>query len=294
MFKLLQLPLAFASSQGCTMTNVTNIDSLNALMGLTQANKTISQASQRLSTGLRVNSVADDVGGLAVANDLKTQISSYNSVLTNLAEGSAVTQTVDSALTEIVDILDYMRVAAVSAESDTITAAERTAYTSAITAYVTAISNISTNATWNGTSLMSTASTMDIQTGVNSGNSTTISFKKITTASASLAIDSLSLTTAENAVLAVASIDAALATVNTYQTYINAMSNVMDSQYNVASDTVMNYSAAYGNIMNADYAAETAKLAAAQIQRDGAAAMMLQSTNLDRSLVDYLLKSVSN
>jgi len=276
------------------MTNVTNIDSLNALMGLTQANKTISQASQRLSTGLRVNSVADDVGGLAVANDLKTQISSYNSVLTNLAEGSAVTQTVDSALTEIVDILDYMRVAAVSAESDTITTAERTAYTSAITAYVTAISNISTNATWNGTSLMSTASTMDIQTGVNSGNSTTISFSKITTASASLAINSLSLTTTANAVLAVASIDAALATVNTYQTYINAMSNVMDSQYNVASDTVMNYSAAYGNIMNADYAAETAKLAAAQIQRDGAAAMMLQSTNLDRSLVDYLLKSVSN
>jgi len=294
MVKLLQSPLAFASSQGCTMTNVTNIDSLNALMGLTQANKTISQASQRLSTGLRVNSVADDVGGLAVANDLKTQISSYNSVLTNLAEGSAVTQTVDSALTEIVDILDYMRVAAVSAESDTITAAERTAYTSAITAYVTAISNISTNATWNGTSLMSTASTMDIQTGVNSGNSTTISFSKITTASSSLAINSLSLTTTANAVLAVASIDAALATVNTYQTYINAMSNVMDSQYNVASDTVMNYSAAYGNIMNADYAAETAKLAAAQIQRDGAAAMMLQSTNLDRSLVDYLLKSVSN
>jgi len=276
------------------MTNVTNIDSLNALMGLTQANKTISQASQRLSTGLRVNSVADDVGGLAVANDLKTQISSYNSVLTNLAEGSAVTQTVDSALTEIVDILDYMRVAAVSAESDTITTAERTAYTSAITAYVTAISNISTNATWNGTSLMSTASTMDIQTGVNSGNSTTISFSKITTASSSLAINSLSLTTTANAVLAVASIDAALATVNTYQTYINAMSNVMDSQYNVASDTVMNYSAAYGNIMNADYAAETAKLAAAQIQRDGAAAMMLQSTNLDRSLVDYLLKSLSN
>ena len=276
------------------MTTITNIDSLNALMGLTQANKTISQASQRLSTGLRVNSVADDVGGMAVANDLKTQIGSYNSVLSNLAEGSAVTQTVDSALTEIVDILGYMRVAAVSAESDTITTAERTAYTSAIAAYVTAITNISTNATWNGTSLMSTASTMDIQTGVNSGNSTTISFSKITTASSSLAINSLSLTTSANAILAVASIDAALATVNTYQTYIGAMSNVMDSQYTVANDTITNYSAAYGNIMNADYAAETAKLAAAQIQRDGAAAMMLQSTNLDRSLVDYLLKSVSN
>jgi len=279
------------------MTNVTNIDSLNALMGLTQANKTISQASQRLSTGLRVNSVADDVGGLAVANDLKTQIGSYNSVLTNLAQGSAVTQTVNSALTQIVDILGYMREAAVSAESDTITAAERTAYESAITAYVDAIDTISTNATWNGTSLMSSAAAdteMDIQTGVNSGDSTTISFEEITASSLEIDSTNLSISTYQVASTAVASIDAALATVNTYQTYIGAMSNVMDSQYTVASDTVMNYSAAYGNIMNADYAAETAKLAAAQIQRDGAAAMMLQSTNLDRSLVDYLLKSVSN
>ena len=220
------------------MTTITNIDSLRALAGLTQANQTISQASQRLSTGLRVNSAADDVAGLAVANDLKTQIGSYNAVLTNLAQGSAVTQTVDSALTQIVDILGYMRVAAVSAESDTITTAEATAYQDAIDAYVTAIDTISTNATWNGTSLMSTASTMDIQTGVNSGDSTTISFDKITSSSTSLDIASLDVSDTTGAETAVASIDAALAIVNTYQTYIGAMSNVMDSQYTVATDTV--------------------------------------------------------
>lgn len=276
------------------MTTITNIDSLRALAGLTKANQTISQASQRLSTGLRVNSAADDVAGLAVANDLKTQIGSYNAVLTNLAQGSAVTQTIDSALTQIVDILGYMRVAAVSSESSTVTSTEAAAYQDAIDAYVTAIDTISTNATWNGTSLMSTASTMDIQTGVNSGDSTTISFDKITSSSTSLDIASLDVTNTTDAATAVDSIDAALAVVNTYQTYIGAMSNVMDSQYTVATDTVTNFSAAYGNIMNADYAAETAKLAAAQIQRDGAAAMMLQSTDLDRSLVDYLLKSVSN
>ncbi len=275
------------------MTTITNIDSLRALMGLNQANKTISQASQRLSTGLRVNSAADDVAGLAVANDLKTQIGSFNAVLTNIAQGSAVTQTIDSALTEIVDILGYMREAAVAAESDSLSTAEYEAYDDEIAAYVTAIDTISTNATWNGTSLMSSeAFTMAIQTGVNSGNSTTLSFDLITTEE--LSIDTLDVTANGDASGAVDSIDAALDTVNTYQAYIGSMSNVMDSQYTVANDTVTNFSAAYGNIMNADYAAETAKLAAAQIQRDGAAAMMLQSNDLDRSLVDYLLKSVSN
>ena len=278
------------------MTTITNIDSLRALMGLNQANKTISQASQRLSTGLRVNSAADDVAGLAVANDLKTQISSFNAVLTNIAQGSAAASTVDSVLTEVVDILGYMREAAVACEG-TVTTAEATSYQDAIDAYVTAIDTLFTNATYNGTSLMSsTATSMDIQTGVNSGDSTTITFDAISTKL--LKMDGttyiLDVSSNDDAEAAVATIDDALDTVNTYQTYIGAMSNVMDSQYTVANDTVTNFSAAYGNIMNADYAAETAKLAAAQIQRDGAAAMMLQSNDLDRSLVDYLLKSVSN
>jgi flagellin len=276
------------------MTTITNIDSLHALMGLNQANKTISQASQRLSTGFRVNSAADDVAGLAVANDLKTQIGSFNAVLTNIAQGSAAASTVDSVLTEVVDILGYIREAAVSAESSTVTSTEAAAYQDVIDAYVTAIDTLFTNATFNGTSLMSsTATSLDIQTGVSSGDSTTITFDAISTTL--LGIASLDVSTSTTtAATAVDSIDDALDTVNTYQTYIGAMSNVMDSQYTVANDTVTNFSAAYGNIMNADYAAETAKLAAAQIQRDGAAAMMLQSNDLDRSLVDYLLNSLSN
>jgi flagellin len=274
------------------MTTVTNLDSLRALAGLSQANAKISQASERLSTGFRINRSSDDVGGMAVANDLKTQIGSFNAVLDNVSEGSAVTQVIDAALTEIVDILGYMRVAAVASESSTITSAERTAYQDEIDAYVTAIDTISSNATWNGTTLMSSASTLDVQTGVNSGDSTTLSFDKITTSE--LDIDALSTATTTTAGTAVNAIDDALDTVNTYQAYIGAMANVMEAQYNVASDTIINYSSAYGKIMNADYAAETAKLAAAQIQRDGAAAMMIQGNDLNRSLVDYLLSSVSN
>ncbi len=274
------------------MTTINYLDSLRALAGLNQANTKISQASERISTGLRINRSSDDAGGMAVANDLKTQIGSFNSVLTNLSQASTVTETVDSALTEIVDILGYMREAAVASESDTLSTAERTAYQDEIDAYVTAIDSISTNASWNGTSLMSSASTMDIQTGVNSGDTTTLSFSKIT--STQLSIGSLSTASTTTAGTAVTAIDDALDTVNTYQAYIGSMSNVMDSQYNVASDTIINYSASYGSIMNADYAAETAKLAAAQIQRDGATAMMIQGGDLNRSLVDYLLASVSN
>ena len=275
------------------MTTITNLTSLRAMAGLNQANAKIAQASERISTGFRINRSSDDVGGMIVANNLKTQIGSFNSVLQNVSQGSAVTQTIDSALSEIVDILGYMREAAVAAESDTISDAERTAYQDEIDAYVTAIDTISTNATWNGTSLMSSSTTMDIQTGVDSGSSTTLSFDEIT--ADILSLDDLDVeTSTTTAGTAVDTIDDALDTVNTYQAYIGSMSNVMDAQYNVANNTIINYSTAYGTIMNADYAAETAALAAAQIQRDGAAAMMIQGNDLNRAFVDYLLKSVSN
>jgi flagellin len=273
------------------MTTINNLDSLRALTGLSQASAKISQSSERISTGLRINRASDDVGGMAVANGLKTQIGSYTKVLDNVSQASTVTQLVDTSLSQIVDILGYMRVAAVASESDTLSTAERTAYQDQIDAYATSIDTISTNSTWNGTSLMTAASTMNIQTGVNSGGTTTLSFDQTT--SSSLAVDSLSTTSTTTAGTAVTAIDTALDTVNTYQAYIGSMANVMDSQYNVATSAITNYSAAYGTVMNADYAAETANLASAQIQRDGATAMLVQGNGLNRSLVDYLLSSVS-
>jgi len=274
------------------MTTITNIDSLRAMSGLNQANAKIAQASERISTGFRINRASDDVGGMLVANELKTQIGSFNAVLKNVSQASAITETIDSALSEIVDILGYMREAAVAAESSSLTSSERDAYQDEIDAYITTIDTISANATWNGTSLMTSASTMAIQTGVSSGDTTTLTFDEIS--SDILSIDSLSVSTTAAAGTSVDAIDDALDTVNTYQAYIGSMSNVMDAQYNVANSTIINYSAAYGTIMNADYAAETAKLAAAQIQRDAAAAMMIQGNELNRAFVDYLLSSVTD
>jgi len=281
----------YALAQGSLMTTINNLDSLRALTGLSQASAKVSQASERISTGLRINRASDDVGGMAVANGLKTQIGSYNKVLDNVSQGSTVTNLIDTSLSQMVDILGYMRVAAVASESDTLSTAQRTAYQDAMTAYATSITTIATNSTWNGTSLMTSASTMNIQTGVNSGGTTTLSFDQTT--SASLAVDSLYTTSTTLATAAVTAIDTALATVNTYQAYIGSMANVMDAQYNVATSAITNYSSSYGTIMNADYAAETANLAAAQIQRDGATAMLVQGNGLNRNLVDYLLKSVS-
>jgi flagellin len=212
--------------------------------------------------------------------------------------GTAATQIVDDSLTQMVDILSYMRVAAVASQSSTLTASDRTAYQDVIDEYVDEIDSIADNAVWNGTSLMTTASTMDIQSGTSSVDTTTLNFDKITSYSLSIensaGTNLLSVSSTANADSAVDIIDDALDTINEYQAYIGAKQNVMDVQTNVANAMITSQSVAYGRIMNADMAEETAKLSAAQIQRDAATAMLTQSLSMNKDLVSFLLKSSFN
>lgn len=268
----------------------TNLDSLRAVAALYTANAKISQASERISTGLRVNSAADDPVGLGMANRLNAQVGSFSKVLDNVSQGASMVKIVDDSLTQIQDLLGYMRVAAVAAQSSTASTSDIAAYQDSIDAYVSEIGSISGNAIWNGTSLMSTASSMSIQSGINSGDTTTLTFDKVT--ATVLGVNSLDVSTSASA--AVTAIDTAIDTVATYQAYIGAETNILGVQTNLANNNITNLSGAYGNIMNADMAQETANLAAAQIQRDAATAMLAQSSNINKDLVTFLLKSTYN
>ncbi len=284
--------------KGPTMQISTNLNALNAVKAIYSANANIAQASERISTGLRINHASDDPTGLAIANRLKTQIGSFSKVLDNLSLGTATTQIVDDSLTQMIDILSYMRVAAVAAESSTLTDSDRTGYQDQIDEYVDQIDSIADNAVWNDSSLMTTASSMTIQSGTASGDTTTISFDKITSYSLSIENSSgtnlLSVSSSSNATLAVGIIDNALDTLNEYQSYIGAKQNVLDVQTNVANAMITNQSVAYGKIMDANMAEETSKLTAAQIQRDAATAMLTQSLSMNKDLVTFLLKSSFN
>ena len=270
----------------------TNSIAQTAVRAIHSANSAAAIASERISTGFRINRASDDPAGLMLGNRLKTQITSTAKAIDNISQGVAMTQIVDSSLSQIVDVLGYMRVSAVAAQSSTASTSDRTAYQDAIDAYVAEINSISDNATWNGSSLMNTASSVDIQSGAQSGDTIGIYFTKIT--NTVLGVNSLSVSTAANADSAVDSIDAALNTVNEYQGYMGAMANVMTAQSDVLSSISTAYSSAYGNVMNADLAQETANLAAAQIQRDGATAMLTQANSMNKEIVAFLLKSVTN
>lgn len=273
----------------------TNSIAQTAVHALYSANAAAATASQRISTGFRINQASDDPVGMALGNKLKVQISSMLKAIDNVSQGVAMTQIVDTSLSEMVDVLGKMRETAVAAESSTASTTDRAGYQDAMDAYVDEIDSIASNAVWNGNSLMASDQTVNIQAGANSDETIGISFvqTQVSTLFTSLTNGSLDVSSASAAADTVDYIDTALDTINAYQSYMGSMATVMSTHSDALTGVSTAYSSAYGNIMNADLAQETANLAAAQIQQSGATAMLSQANNMNKELVTYLLKSVA-
>ena len=284
----------------------TNIPALVAANAINLATQQAAQASQRISTSMRVNSSADDPGLMSVMNSTKARIASWSKANDNISSSSAMLTAMNSSLASISDLLTRMRALAVtsaSANSD----AQAVANQAAFATYMTQIDNVAASAKWNGISLLSSTSgagstpgTVVIQTGIDVGNQLTVNLYNATTAklgdttSAGTLLSAQALTTATTAASAITQIDKAITTISSYQTTVGATQNVMANQsaFNTSMSTASN--TAYANLTGADIAAETANLAAAQIRQNSASAMLAQSSQMTKDMVTTLLRQFAN
>src|SRR5882757_9681744 len=105
----------------------TNINSLNAQNNLSGAQASLSQALQRLSSGLRINSASDDAAGLAISQQFTTQINGTNQAVRNANDGVSEAQTTAGALNTIVNNLQSIRTLAVESANGSNSASDRAA-----------------------------------------------------------------------------------------------------------------------------------------------------------------------
>src|ERR1700723_4322835 len=105
----------------------TNIASLNAQNNLTGSQAQLSQSLERLSSGLRINSAADDAAGLAIAQQFTTQVNGTNQAINKRNDAVSESQTAAGALTTIVNNLQSIRTLAVEAANGSNSASDRQA-----------------------------------------------------------------------------------------------------------------------------------------------------------------------
>ena len=184
----------------------TNPIAQTAVQAIHSANAAAATASERISSGLRINRASDDPAGLVRGIQLKTQITSMAKAIDNVNLGVAMIQIVDGSLSQISNVLaDMYTLASYNSGSSN--------YADLMTSYVDTIDSISKNALWNGVSLMyGSGTSKDIQAGPDSGHTISITFDQ--TDSASLLLDGSSITDSTSATATAAAIADALDTVS--------------------------------------------------------------------------------
>lgn len=155
----------------------TNIPALTSALALKQANNDATTASERIASGLRINSAKDDPAGIGQANRLKAQIASYAKATENINSGIAIVQKIDSSLSQISDILISMRDLASSSSSGATSSDTRSSNQTQLGSYRDDINTISNTTTWNGQSVMNgSLSSLSIQSGIDSRSKTALNF----------------------------------------------------------------------------------------------------------------------
>jgi len=154
----------------------TNINSLNAQNNLSGSQASLSQALERLSSGLRINSASDDAAGLAISQQFTTQINGTNQAVRNANDAVSEAQTTAGALNTIVNNLQSIRTLAVEAANGSNSSSDRVALNNQVQQQVAEISQIAQQTTFNGLNVLNgTSGTTVYQVGANVGDTIAVS-----------------------------------------------------------------------------------------------------------------------
>ena len=148
----------------------TNVSSLQAQNNLTTSSSQLSTATEDLSSGLKINSAADNAAGYAIVQNFQTQIGGLGQASQNATDAINLSQTAGSALSQITSNLQSIRDLAVQSANGTYQASDRAAINTTVQQYLSQINTIADQTTFNGINVLNgTANSLSFQVGANVG-----------------------------------------------------------------------------------------------------------------------------
>ena len=232
-------------------------------------------ATERLSSGKRINSAADDAAGLAVLTKLEAALSGKEQAIRNAADGQGILQTAEAGVAEVSNILQRMRELAVRAANGTHSIAGREALQSEADQLTAEINRIADNTSFNGQTPLSGAN-IDLQVGASVEEKINVNIEAIN--SSVLQIDSgqVSFDTSTDARETLLAIDQAIEKVNSVKSDIGANLNRLSTSIDHLSNAATNTEVTAGRTSDADIENETARRAKSRILTESSIAMAAQ------------------
>lgn len=258
----------------------TNVASINAQRNLHNVSMKLNKSLERLSSGLRINRAGDDAAGLAISENLKSDIRAYEQSSRNAADGISMIQVAEGALSEVSDILIRMRELAQQAANETLGASERGYLDDEFQALSTEIDRVSDNTEFNGTMLLdgSGDADLELQVGLTATDVITVDFSTdADVAGLGIGTDDLTGVDNTNAQAAIANIESAISDLSGYRAGFGAAQNRLESVIRSVNNSIENLSAANSRIRDVDIAAETSSMTSSQILQQAGVSVLMQA-----------------
>lgn len=259
----------------------TNVQSIQAQRSLSNSVRKQDSALAKLSSGSRINNAGDDAAGLAISENLKSNIRGSRQAARNAGDGISMIQTAEGGMNEVSNILIRLRELSVQAASDTIGEQERKFTDLEFQQLTTEIDRIANSTTFNGKELLTgKGDNLEFQVGVqNNAETDRVSFDPSTNVATadSLGLGGLGISSKGDAHENLAKIDSAMNSVNGSRATLGALQNRLQSTINNLEVRVENLSAANSRIRDADVAAESSELSKANILTNAGTTVLAQA-----------------
>jgi flagellin len=271
----------------------TNVSALNAQRQLINSGKSLDTAFQRLSSGFRINSAADDAAGLQISSRLSSQINGLNQAISNANDGISLAQVAEGAMDEITTALQRIRTLAVQSQNGINNDADRSALQKEVTALIAEISRIAVTSQFGGTTLLQGGYSSKFLVGANAGQNISVNLSSnslggVGFGASALGVSTLSVATVAGASAALASLDAAIKSVDSERADLGAIQNRFQSTIRNLSNIVENVSGARSRIRDTDFARETAELTRAQILQQASTTILSQANQRPQAALSLL------
>ncbi|MBN6186957.1 flagellin [Aneurinibacillus sp. BA2021] len=268
-----------------------NLGAMNAhrQMSINTANQ--AKSTEKLSSGLRINRAGDDAAGLAISEKMRGQIRGLDQASRNAQDGISLIQTAEGGLNETHSILQRMRELAVQSASDTNVDADRSALNDEFQQLISEIDRIGNNTQFNTQDILKTDQKLSIQVGSNKDQTIDLEWKKqLKTALGEDATDisTAKIDTKTDAQAAIATMDAAIASVSKSRSKMGALQNRLEHTINNLNTSSENLQSAESRVRDTDMAKTVMENTKNGILAQAAQAMLAQANQNPQQVLQLL------
>jgi flagellin len=282
-----------------SLSILTNISAMNTQQNLLKSSDAVSQSMARLSSGLRINSAADDAAGYAISQGLTSQVNGLNQASSNTSDAISMVQTASSSLSNVQNMLQRVYELGVQYNNGSNSSTDKSDIQAEVNQLTQEIDRQRTASNFNGLNLLKgtagTSGTVTFQVGANAGDTLTATFSDIEGTSGlgglgfswSSAANGGTVIDLSNA-NALTSLTSAIDNISSMAATLGAVQNRLQYTSDSISSTEQNLSASNSQIKDVNMAQEMTKMTQEQILEQAGASMLAQANSQPQLILKLL------